>query len=362
MDNQKAIALSLENIRVAMASGNELGLDTSALKRDLQALHAGGSVKKRKRAETETELTQKIRASWDHVEIVRQMNHKIMDAGVQEAGCEALWYLCFNAATKLKVSSGGMKAVVAALRGHVGAEEVQEAGCRALAKITNAERVEPLLHIFDSWGEEALSGIIETVLAGMRAHAFAPGVQEQAFLALGNLATARDTTKDKIAELGGLEALLAGMRAHADAAGVQVAGSSALCSLCDNNDNNRVKAAELFGIEVVLAGMNVHEDAEGVQLQGCRALSNLSVQNADNQAKVAALGGIKAVVACMRTHAGIPGVQAHGCRALRTLCDDASNRERIRKLHRDVVEGAMAAHPSSRAVQDEGRKLAGKLA
>eukprot|EP00290_Baffinella_frigidus_P025159 CAMPEP_0180263012 /NCGR_PEP_ID=MMETSP0987-20121128/45040_1 /TAXON_ID=697907 /ORGANISM="non described non described, Strain CCMP2293" /LENGTH=78 /DNA_ID=CAMNT_0022233185 /DNA_START=32 /DNA_END=265 /DNA_ORIENTATION=- len=78
-----------------MASGNELGLDTSALKRDLQALlgqqaaAAGGSVKKRKRAETETELTQKIRASWDHVEIVRQMNHKIMDAGVQEAGCEA---------------------------------------------------------------------------------------------------------------------------------------------------------------------------------------------------------------------------------------------------------------------------------
>jgi len=180
--NQQAIALSIENIRVAMASGNEMGLDTSALKRDLHALlgqqpaHAGGSAKKRKGAEAQTEVGEKIKASWDHVEVARLMYQNPRDAGIQEAGCEALWYLCFNAATKLKASNLGMKAVVAGMRVHAGAEEVQEAGCRALAKITNAERVEPQLHIFDSWGVEALSEIIELVVAALRAHA-AEGVQ-----------------------------------------------------------------------------------------------------------------------------------------------------------------------------------------
>ena len=369
--NQQAIALSLENIRVAMASGDAMGVDTSALKRDLHALMgqqdahagaAGGSAKKRKVAKTQTEVGERIKASWDHSEIVRLMNQQIGEAGVQEAGCEALWYLCFNAATKLKLSKPGIKAVVAGMRVHAGAEEVQEAGCRALAKMTNAERVEPKLHIFDAWVVEALSEIIEVVVAGMRAHAGAPEVQEQGFLALGNFCWAKDNImKDKIAELGGIEALLAGMRAHAGAAGVQVAGCLALYSLCDQHEDNRVKAAERFGIEAVLASMNAHEDDPMVQQQGCRALSNLCSKNANNQAKIAALGGIKAVVGGMRTHAGAAGVQVAGCRALRELCDDANNLERINKLHRNVVESAMAAHPSNRSVEAEGRKLLGKL-
>jgi hypothetical protein len=187
-------------------------------------------------------------------------------------------------------------------------------------------------------------------------------VQEQGFLALGNFCWAKDNImKDKIAELGGIEALLAGMRAHAGAAGVQVAGCLALYSLCDQHEDNRVKVAEHFGIEAVLASMNAHEDDPMVQQQGCRALSNLCSKNANNQAKIAALGGIKAVVGGMRTHAGAAGVQVAGCRALRELCDDANNLERINKLHRNVVESAMAAHPSNRSVEAEGRKLLGKL-
>jgi hypothetical protein len=54
-------------------------------------------------------------------------------AGVQAAGCAALWSLAGNAACRLAaVRAGAIEAVVAALRLHGGAEDVQEHGYRAL--------------------------------------------------------------------------------------------------------------------------------------------------------------------------------------------------------------------------------------
>jgi hypothetical protein len=154
----------------------------------------------------------------------------------------------------------------------------------------------------------------------MEEHAGAVGVQEQGCNLLGNLSY-NNANRVKIAELGGIEAVRAGMLAHPDAAGVQEAGCSALYNLCENNTANQVKVAELGGIEVVLAGMLAHPDAAVVQNQGCRALCYICYDNNANVKRMKALGTV-----------------------------------------REVVERAVAAHPSNSSIQTFGKELLAKLA
>ena len=198
----------------------------------------------------------------------------------------------------------------------------------------------------------------------MKKHVGFAGVQEAACGAIDNLCRIKcemgAVNSDpifKVVALGGIGAVVAGMRAHAGATGVQQQGCLALGVLCANHAQH-----ELGVIEAVLAGMDAHKDAAGVQEQGCAALRSISRLKA-NKVRVAELGGIEVVLAGMHAHTGAEGVQEQGCGALGILCDNDDVVERIKALGtvREVVERARAAHPSNSSLQAWGEKILGKL-
>jgi hypothetical protein len=74
----------------------------------------------------------------------------------------------------------------------------------------------------------AAAGGIEAVLAALRAHPGAANVQERGCLALGNLAASHAANQTAVAAAGGIEAVVAALRAHSGAANVQDYGCYAL--------------------------------------------------------------------------------------------------------------------------------------
>ena len=195
--------------------------------------------------------------------------------------------------------------IVGLMERNVGAAVVQEAGCKALLYFCFTDA-----NIMNVAG----SVVIEAVVAGMREHAGAAGVQVAGFRVLRGLCTTTESMA-KVAELKGIDAVLSGMSAHVHEAEVQAAGCDALCRFCWNFDAGNVKIARLGGIEVVVAGM------------------------------------------C--AHAGEARVQYDGLWALRVF---AANPSTVKRMHglgtvRGAVESAIAAHPSSTAVQERGEKV-----
>ena len=145
------------------------------------------------------------------------------------------------------------------------------------------------------------------------------------------------------------------MQERIGAVEVQRVGCRWLFQISNFSAANQVKVATLGGIEAVLAGMEAHPCAEEVQGEGCKVLNHLCC-NADNKAKVAALGGVETVLVGMHTHADDEFVQEYGCMVLKDLCCDADIVNRMTALGtvREVVESAIAAHPSNSDVQNCG--------
>jgi len=94
--------------------------------------------------------------------------------------------------------------------------------------------------------------------------------------------------------LGGIKVVLAGMRTHTGAEGVQEQGCAALGILC-RLEANRAKVAALGGVEVVIAGIEAHAGDEDVQAMGCKALRVLCF-NAGIVKRMKALGTVREVV------------------------------------------------------------------
>ena len=177
----------------------------------------------------------------------------------------------------------------------------------------------------------------EAVLAAMRAHAGAAGVQELACAMLSNMtymngellcarfrvcASQSKTTEDSqmfvhvfilvvhagpnialLSEAKAHEAVLAAMRAHAGVDGVQVAACRVLCYLAADNGEllcarfrlhhsyrgqlalhagpNAALLGEAKAHEAVLAAMRAHAGAAGVQELACAMLSNMTYMNGE---------------------------------------------------------------------------------
>jgi len=117
---------------------------------------------------------------------------------------------------------------------------------------------------------------------------------------------------------------------------------------------------ELKGIEAVLEGMCVHVREAEVQAAGCDALCRLCWNHDAGNVKAARLGGIESVVAGMRAHASDARVQYDALWALRVFAENPSTVKLMNVLGlgvRGAVESAIAAHPSSAAVQDRSKKV-----
>ena len=89
------------------------------------------------------------------------------NAGVQKNGCAVL----AGIATMVGTLTGGIEAIVAAMRGHEAVVDVQTSGCRALSALT-----------YENVDDATMA--IDAVIAAMRAHSTVADVQEGGCTAL----------------------------------------------------------------------------------------------------------------------------------------------------------------------------------
>jgi hypothetical protein len=114
------------------------------------------------------------------------------------------------------------------------------------------------------------------VVAALRAHSGAANVQDYGCYALGHLTTSHAANKTAVAAAGGIEAVVAALRAHSGAANVQERGCYALAHLTTSHAANQTAVAAAGGIEAVVAALRAHSGAANVQDYGCYALRVLA--------------------------------------------------------------------------------------
>eukprot|EP01116_Phalansterium_solitarium_P000972 TRINITY_DN1078_c0_g1_i1.p1 TRINITY_DN1078_c0_g1~~TRINITY_DN1078_c0_g1_i1.p1 ORF type:complete len:329 (-),score=4.73 TRINITY_DN1078_c0_g1_i1:227-1213(-) len=208
---------------------------------------------------------------------------------------------------------GGIEAIVASMTAHLRSASVQANGCRALSSFISAEGGTGLgfieltkLHL--SCGNAVYqSGGIKAILAAMKAHLRTEDVQKQGLTVLSGICHPLERDRLWSAEDGVIGAVVSAMRAHPGSVGVQEQGCKSLTMVYGVEYAAKVVAAG--GVEAVVAAMTAHNGTFPLEY-ACGALSN--VASAGYEAKVAAAGGIEAIVAALRTCS----VPFYGCEAL----------------------------------------------
>ena len=279
-------------------------------------------------------------------QLVATMRAHATNAGVQEAGCRALWNITAKADNQVKAgSAGAIDAVVSAMRAHATIEGILEAGCRALRTLTfnNADNQ-----------VKAGAGAVETVVNMMIAHASNAAVQEHGCRALINMTCYADN-QVKAGSAGAIEAVVDMMIAHASNAAVQEYGCRALINMTCYADN-QVKAGSAGAIEAVVAAMRAHASNAAVQEYGCMALNYITRYNRANKVKAGSAGAFEAVVAAMRAHVSNAGVQEQGCGALHKMIFN-NHANHVKAEHAGAIEAvvaAMNAHGGNSGVREDG--------
>jgi len=216
------------------------------------------------------------------VEAVRRMGVAAVAAALRvpapavpiaEAVCMRLGDLCNEARNRqLAMDAGAIEGVVAVLRIHRQAEGVQAQGCFALFKMcvgTDAAALARKQRSVDA-------GALEVVVAALRAHPQVAEVQEWGCLALNNMCSGTDAAalarKQRSVDAGALEVVVAALRAHPQVAAVQERGCFALGQMCFGIDDaghvRRQRAVQSGAVAAVTAAMQAHPQVERVQLYG----------------------------------------------------------------------------------------------
>ena len=113
----------------------------------------------------------------------------------------------------------------------------------------------------------------------------------------------REERRARAGAAGAVEAVVAVMRAHAEAVGVQENGCEALRNMAADNPENRARSRVAGAVEAVVAAMRAHKFYVLLQENGFGALYTMSVDSHENQARARAAGAPEAVASAMRTHA-----------------------------------------------------------
>ena len=151
------------------------------------------------------------------------------DAGLQLSGCAALRTLADGGAADVAtepgaelLASGGVAAVVAAMRSHAGDAAVLAEGARALHILARV--------VYRSTAQMAEAGAVQTIVAALAAHPSEPEVAQWSAAALRNLAFS-DAVERQIGAAGGIPLLASAIREHSTNAAVVSAGALSLPSV-----------------------------------------------------------------------------------------------------------------------------------
>jgi hypothetical protein len=217
------------------------------------------------------------------------------------------------------VLSGGIGAILSAMGRLATVAEVQRAGIRAIAGITEARLKGVDARMAERGGIEVvvgamycLRGYADVALCGCRT--------------LRNVAI-KSANRTKIADRGGIDAVLVAMQMHRREPEIlkQALGALAVVSL---GEGTELRIAERGGIEAIIDAMALNRTHHGVQKNGCWALSNLAFAEA-NLPRIVACGGIEAILGAMALHRANPTVAENGAWAIANLAFDSTNEAKI---------------------------------
>jgi hypothetical protein len=254
--------------------------------------------------------------------VVSLMRVNEADAVVQVAGCNALVQFIakdINTAAQA-VAAGLLDAVLAALRAHLAVAAVQERGCLALRAAFRGD--------VDSIKQLAVdAGAFSSALAALRTHPADATVQACACKVIMRL-TFSPGGRGRIAPPEAVELVLAALHAHADAAAVQDAACCALSNLAVNSAVASTAAVAAGAFEAILAGFQ----APGHQPRpSCLVLQALTCRVRENRVRASSAGVNEALLEVVR-HEGNAEALYHACCALANMAGDSEHATRLGEL------------------------------
>jgi hypothetical protein len=246
----------------------------------------------------------------------------------------------------LRRSGAVMAVVTAALRTHRHDVEVLTAGCAVIKLLMlNTKIREREMHL----GMASIRGVIEAIVAAMRAFPAVAALQLHGCDSLCNACYMVRDNQLAAAAAGGLEVAISAIRTHASNAEVQMAGCIALTAMIADLPPSQTRAGELGGVEAMMAALRACAAAplaaEHTEFfaRWCTTLSRLVQDQPMNTHKAVAAGAIELVVVHMCAPAAAPRVFQWGCGLLSCLVFDTGHEARA------VLAGVLEALEARRA-------------
>lgn len=177
--------------------------------------------------------------------ICAAMKRNLMNAEVQETGCNLLCHLATTKSNSARTSSNDV---------NDDNEDVDQG-----VNNTTADLI-------------AGSGAIQDVCLAMETHTTDGAVQKQACELFSQLARDHAEHRKLIAWDGGIEAVIGGMRRNLEDSALLQTACETLRHLAFENDANKKLIAGMGGIDVVCRAMQIHNTNATVQMQGCQTL------------------------------------------------------------------------------------------
>jgi hypothetical protein len=337
--------------------------------------------------------------------IVDVMRVHSLRVRIQTQACLVLANVTYrNPSNKQRVlRARGFQAVVASMSLHRTVEHIQAWGSLALRNFSNSN----FSTIEDA---NLVAGAVDILVSALEVCPMSQVVQNQAPVALANIATSSAEGMARIRTTGGIQTILCSCRRNIASPSLVDATMSCIRALISEDVNQRIFVHH-NGIELITDCMNQHRGHPGIAQKGCASFRYLSFQR-ENRERIGACGGINAIVATIadanvanedvaehilkalsnciydsienKTLAGQVGgvfatlslmstspfkesarVSEDGCRALRNLADGVVANHTLILKHRGlaVVLDIVRAHgPVSEGVAEHGIALFVNLA
>mmetsp|Transcript_13297 Transcript_13297/g.21599 ORF Transcript_13297/g.21599 Transcript_13297/m.21599 type:complete len:269 (-) Transcript_13297:495-1301(-) len=244
-----------------------------------------------------------------------------------------------------------LRAALAAMRRHVGAEAVQDAAITCLLWLFDDKDVENNI-MAEHMGK---AGSVETLLAAQSRHRGSVDIQGEACRLLYFLFIESEENLARALSAGIVEAVLVAMRTHMLNVQVQQEASAVLNVVTNPELNNvelTIQLADMGAAETVVAAMHTHVTDTWVQRNGCQVLRAMSSGNAQTMTQVRRAGAIKAAEAAIKAHSRKKSVVKEARKLLRTVRTGA----RVEVYSQAVRASTRAARQERQAKVDTSQK------
>lgn len=258
--------------------------------------------------------------------------------------------------SKFAVESGGIQALVSAIRDRPNSEAVQWKATSALGQLVLCE----------GQASQALVGEVggvEVVISALRGHPNSEPVQEHGAEALAAIVTGHEENQTRARKGGGVEAVVVSLEHHVGRELLQRWASAALAGLVANSPDSQMRARRANALEVLKRTFQKHAGCLQVEEQACEALRQLVAGSKDNQRLACRSGLVPPVVAALKKHRTSKELQVKALAALSHLvvtCSDAQ-RQAGEAGAATVLHAALKAFATDDTVQELACEALGHL-